>query len=349
MPDELSPEEKLLRLIRGGTEPSSSGEPQPVPTDPATGTQNQPEETGKNTAEPALIEEGQHPAEQQNSTKRIKKTRANKTRESAAIQKSDNPPEPENEAPKVPPAPIKIEMSSAVPATPATSEDREESKSILTKISPAVSDDSSQEKEDSPEKNILSSETKTENSSAIEKKVHPMFSFFDWISSGFTLWNRLLLLTALLFLGISVWYVIGLPKLMMEAPLIPTGSESKKESDNEAQLTAFAKPKPFPYFAEEIGKKNLFRVVEPPPPPKPKAEKVEPTKPKIKIETLTRNFVLQGIVYDIGPPQAIIFDKKENKTLFLGNGDTIGQVKIKEIQRGKIILEYEDQTQEITF
>jgi len=55
-------------------------------------------------------------------------------------------------------------------------------------------------------------------------------------------------------------------------------------------------------------------------------------------------------VYDIGPPQAIVFDKKENKTLFLGNNDMVtDQVKIKEIQRGKIILEFEDQTQELNF
>ena len=140
-------------------------------------------------------------------------------------------------------------------------------------------------------------------------------------------------------------------ELSLRKYTIPDLSVESRTDTESQQETNIYLPKPFPYFAEPISSKKLFKLVKPPPPPKPpEPEKKEPEKPKIKIETLTRHFVLQGIVYDIGPPQAIIFNKKENKTMFLGNKEMLNDsVQIKKILRGKVILEYEDQTQEMTF
>ncbi|MCD6460030.1 hypothetical protein J7L67_05135 [bacterium] len=186
-----------------------------------------------------------------------------------------------------------------------------------------------------------------------DKHAKPSVNMFihtlRFIVSGFGIICWMLLVILILSIGTTVWHVRNISLREYIVPDIlrteQVGSESPAPEED------IKLPKPFPYFAEQISRKQLFKLVKPPPPPKPpEPKRKEPEKPKVKIETLTRHFVLQGIVYDIGPPQAIIFNKKENKTMFLGNNEMLtDSVRIKKILRGKVILEYEDQTQEMTF
>ncbi len=182
-----------------------------------------------------------------------------------------------------------------------------------------------------------------------EKKPKRSFSFItqiQWFFSGFNIFNYLLLVIFIVVAIFSFWHIYRTPMLEIDMPEIV--SVAKTEATEPEPIGPAIKP--FPYYIEQIGRKKLFKLVAPPPPPKPRVPaKRKKEKPKVDIAKKTKHLVLQGIIYDIGPPQAIIFNKKENKTIFAGNDTVIGDIKVKEIKRGKIILEFEDQTQEMSF
>ena len=183
-----------------------------------------------------------------------------------------------------------------------------------------------------------------------EKKPKRPFSFItqmQWFFSGFNFFNYLLLVIFIVVAIFSFWHIYRTPMLEVDMPEIVSVASTEDDAEPESIGPVI---KPFPYYIEQIGRKKLFKLVAPPPPPKPRVPaKRKKEKPKVDIAKKTKHLVLQGIIYDIGPPQAIIFNKKENKTIFAGNDTVIGDIKVKEIKRGKIILEFEDQTQEMSF
>ena len=337
MPDELSPEEKLLRLIRGGQKPANQDNPQATPASapekrkqPAIRRQTaKPVEKKKQVTKPIPekeVVEKSGATKKNNTVQQSSITEIKKKTGVSTDKKTDRPAS----KPQSTTQPSVSEKSSSIPQHPLPPD---------RAVQP-IQDEKKQESVD----------TADTNNTERGKKPYAILVFWTWIMSGFNIWNRLLLIILLFVIGITTWHIFNLMNIPVRLPenfVLQYDNDSSLNSESVELMES--EPKPFPYFAEVIGTKNLFRIIKPPPPPKPKREKKEPEKPKIKIETLTRHLVLQGIVYDIGPPQAIIFNKKENKTLFLGNGAMINEIKVKEIQRGKVILEYEDQTQELTF
>ncbi|RJP59473.1 MAG: hypothetical protein C4541_05930 [Candidatus Auribacter fodinae] len=353
MPEELSPEERLLRLIKGGEPPVPAKTHSDKQDDNAT-----PASAHKNTQSADADSEPKKPA---------KSLPPEPEKQSAPEEnKSSDKPVPIVDKPAAP-KPVRPKRAEPKPAPvpPADTQDAE------PPVSPQPPDVPEESVVPPAEQNAVRPQEKIEKEDTDEperKKRAGIVLLFIWLLSGFTLFNRLLLIIVFALIVMSIWYVHSLtdPTAVVTVASIQrvtesdnetaseTDNDATREADNEsAPVETFAarQPKPFPYYMEEIGKKKLFRLVQPPAPPKPpEPERKEPEAPKVKIETLVRHLVLQGIVYDIGPPQAIIFDKKENKTLFLGNNEMVtDQVKIKEIQRGKIILEFEDQTQELNF
>lgn len=61
---------------------------------------------------------------------------------------------------------------------------------------------------------------------------------------------------------------------------------------------------------------------------------------------LVKDINLVGIISD-EPPQAVIEDKKAQKTYYLTKGQFIGEIQIEDIQEGKIILNYNGQRFEL--
>jgi len=100
---------------------------------------------------------------------------------------------------------------------------------------------------------------------------------------------------------------------------------------------------PYSTYAEAIGKRELFK------PPKaevvkskadPSTQKTEPASDKLK------NLSLIGIMGG-EQPQAIIEDKKDKKTYFLNKGQTISEMKVDDILKDKIILDFEGEKFEL--
>lgn len=316
MPDDLSPEERLLRLIKEGKKPSEKSEAT-TDADNVTGT-------------PDSAAPQPPPASRIIPDKR-------RTDQPAALHK------PQPQPPKQPSSPV-TEVPS-VPAAPANTP--------TDAPAPAHTDQPAPPQPGvAPMPGIAAAEEL--NPQKRSRRRHAgIMAFFAWYLSGFTLINRLLLLLLLVAIGLTFWYVTNYPAPSIAMLDIPAVSNQPADNDGDVRsdMLAALRPKPFPYFVEEIGKKTLFRLVQPPPPPKPpEPERKEPEKPKVLIENLTRHLVLQGIILEIGPPQAVIFNKKDNKSLFVGIGDTVTEnVRIKSIKPGKVVLEFEDQTQELNF
>lgn len=57
------------------------------------------------------------------------------------------------------------------------------------------------------------------------------------------------------------------------------------------------------------------------------------------ISELSKDYRLQGVMLS-GEPEAIVQDVKANKTVFVRAGDLLGELNVKSIQEGRIILEY---------
>jgi hypothetical protein len=89
-------------------------------------------------------------------------------------------------------------------------------------------------------------------------------------------------------------------------------------------------------YQKIITQKNIFAP--------PVADK---SKPAVGTETtlsgLAKDLRLVGIIPG-DDPQAIIEDKKNSQTLFLKIGERIGEIEIKEISNGKVVLGYNSET-----
>jgi len=92
-------------------------------------------------------------------------------------------------------------------------------------------------------------------------------------------------------------------------------------------------------YLSQIDKRDIFHFT-------PLKEKEHIATAKEILISLSGNLKLVGIIWGKFP-QAMIEDKQENKTLLLNQGDTIGKIKIKQILRDRVIINYEDQEAEL--
>jgi type II secretory pathway component PulC len=139
-----------------------------------------------------------------------------------------------------------------------------------------------------------------------------------------------------IFLLISLVYLI-LDFIITRHPQFQIPLSLPQKIDRVEELTF--EPKPYSYYLEGIQKRELFGASEPRSTP---VEGAERTGSEMELANLN----LIGIVSGVNP-QAIIEEKKTNKTYFLNKGDYLGQFKVEEILPGKVILIYGDQRWEL--
>lgn len=111
-------------------------------------------------------------------------------------------------------------------------------------------------------------------------------------------------------------------------------SPAEKSQEGELPLV----PKPYSYYSEKIGTRELFK-------PSLIKEKEKEEK-RVTLEDLIAPLALIGIISG-EHPQAIIEDKKTNKTHFLEKGGKVGQIEVEEIFEDKVILNYGEQKAEL--
>ncbi len=95
------------------------------------------------------------------------------------------------------------------------------------------------------------------------------------------------------------------------------------------------------YYTAKMGGRKMFKIFEP---PRPKAKKQE--KPKVTLQQLLAGYTFVGIIGG-DPPQVIVEDKKSGQNHYLTAGQNVGEIKIEDVQRGKVTVSHEEETMDI--
>lgn len=155
------------------------------------------------------------------------------------------------------------------------------------------------------------------------------------LSFNFGVFNFLLVLGAIIlvgYLGLEI-FKLKEEKITLSLPRPSSLEEDKKEEE--------PPEKPYAYYSKEIGQKELFKTSILQGEEKPTAAAGSST-----LADLSANLTLLGIVLD-DRAQAIIQDKKTQKSYFLYKGNSIGEIKVEDILESKVILSYQGEKIEL--
>lgn len=166
-----------------------------------------------------------------------------------------------------------------------------------------------------------------------EKKIGPAEEKLTWLSKTLPQFKNIIIINRLLFflfIILMIYFLIDyffLPSVKISPVLIeePGIEESIKEEPVRHSHS---------YYEKEIMGKDLFK-------PLLKDIPVAEQEIEVELEDIIVNLNLLGVVSGDNP-QAIIEDRKKRKTYFLNKGESLGELKLKEIleAEGKVILIY---------
>jgi hypothetical protein len=117
-----------------------------------------------------------------------------------------------------------------------------------------------------------------------------------------------------------------LPEVVMEKNVPAPQSEAKRNNQ------------PLDYYLNATRGRQIF-VIQPEPQP-------DNTAPGAIAADLIKDISLVGVITGVNP-QAIVEDKKNQKTYYLTKGQSIGELKLEDIQEGKIIVTHKGQKYEL--
>ena len=142
---------------------------------------------------------------------------------------------------------------------------------------------------------------------------------------------KLIFFIALFYLIISLVHpIFALKKIKLPQIDIKEKTVIKKEPRNKEAI------KPYTFYSLGIKQRKIFS-----------SAAVDPEKPVGAVSAdLVKDINLVGIISGENP-QAIIEDKKAQKTYYLRKGQFIGVLQLEGIAEGKIILKYEGQRYEL--
>ncbi|MFC1708997.1 hypothetical protein ACFL2J_02910 [Candidatus Omnitrophota bacterium] len=151
------------------------------------------------------------------------------------------------------------------------------------------------------------------------------FVFPELKSLNFTLINRLIIIVAF------IAFLLLLSDLYFHSPQASKQSVLPEPVQKIAALKD-KEAKPFSYYQEEIASRELFT----PSPVESRVKKVVPEGPTFR--ELIKDLKLLGVVSG-DKQQVIIEDEKLRKTYFLYIGDTLGEVRVEEVDSNRVVLE----------
>lgn len=127
---------------------------------------------------------------------------------------------------------------------------------------------------------------------------------------------------------LSCVYLIVVPYKQPQLPELQEAEPVKSKMDEPAI-------KPYDFYVDAVKKRPIFTVAQ-----------QEQRAQAAAGQDLTKDFVLMGIISgDV--PQAVIENKKAQKTYYLNEGQFIDGFQVADIQEGKVILEYNGQKFEL--
>lgn len=148
----------------------------------------------------------------------------------------------------------------------------------------------------------------------------------------------LLFLFSAVYLGISLIY----PWIWLKKIVLPLGAPVSVSSQypSRPELPEQRKKKEeAEFYIQKIGNRRMFATLV-------REPQIQEASPVIPQGELLKDISLVGIV-TAAPAQAIIEDRKTQKTYYVGKGQFIDEYKIEDIQEGKIILEHNGQKYEL--
>ncbi len=144
----------------------------------------------------------------------------------------------------------------------------------------------------------------------------------------------LILLLAISFLYLVASFVYpwaGLKKIKL--PDVPEERVRIEEPETELK----EEPKPYEFYLQGLSQRQIFSS--------PSAAEGINASPLASAD-LVKDINLVGIISGVNP-QAVVEDKKTQKTYYLNKGQFIGELQIEDIQEGKIIVNYNGQKYEL--
>ncbi len=150
--------------------------------------------------------------------------------------------------------------------------------------------------------------------------------------------SRLNLLLKLSVFLLSVYVIYSYSVAIKRTPKIPA-----TETINQTVLTLRLEEKSYDFYAQTIGKRDIFNLA--PPAASVPAVQVSVEQKQQAVE-FVRNLKLVGIVLD-KTPLAIIENLQTQDTIFLNKGGKLGDAVLEDIQEDKIVMKYKGQRIEI--
>jgi len=148
------------------------------------------------------------------------------------------------------------------------------------------------------------------------------------------------LILIILLAGLSMYFIplfLKRPKDIVQNLEERIKSQEKSTKQAEEGLTS----PPFSYFSEQVGARNIFSPVA-----KEENASQATVEEGPKLEDIKAQFNLLGVIGGESP-QAIIEDKKTQKSYFLNKGSTFDDIQVKDILDDKVILIYKGQEFEL--
>jgi len=147
-------------------------------------------------------------------------------------------------------------------------------------------------------------------------------------------WENLNLALIVILAGLLAYFI----PLVFKKPKAAVGNaaEAIKGSQRPAAQKAPEEPArpPLAYYSEDLGARNIFSPVL-----KEEAPNQAPAEQGPKLEDVKGQLSLLGVIGGAAP-QAIIEDKRTQKTYFLNKGGTFDDIEVGDILENKVILNY---------
>lgn len=149
--------------------------------------------------------------------------------------------------------------------------------------------------------------------------------------------NRLLIISMITAI---IYMIFGYMHSYRSNVQIPEKVELKPGEGLEQQPTKT--PLLVSYYTDVLAKRQMFKLYE-----VPKLKPTGPPKPKVSIQQLISGYTFVGILFgDV--PQAIVEDKKTGQSFYLTAGQSLGEIKIEKIEKGRVTVSYEGETMNIS-
>ena len=150
----------------------------------------------------------------------------------------------------------------------------------------------------------------------------------DFFSTGSWKIRLAVILERVLFLALAV-FVLSDIFLLLQRRSMPAAEEQGPPKNKDFTVNKIV---PLSFYQDAVNKRKLFggHTV--------KEVKIAGNE-DASISQIASNLNLSGIIAG-DTPKAIIEEKKEHKSYFLKEGESIGDVKLNKISDGKVIMEY---------